>query len=148
MLDQEIETARQSLKQDKTTSDGWSKEMLTNIPLCVMYDIQMIVNTLLFRIYPTKWRTTTVKEIFKNKGDTLSTTDSLVHLLAKLFDIILTNRFTKWFTPSDSRTACQPGKSTANHVFLLRCLIQQARRQKQTLYIIAADFDGAFDRIS
>ena len=67
----EIETARQSLKQDKATSDGWSKGTLTNIPLCIMYAIKMIFNTLLlFHIYPTKWRTTTVNEIFKNKGDT------------------------------------------------------------------------------
>ena len=48
----EIETARQSLKQDKATSDGWSKGMLTNIALCAMYAIQMIFNTLLFSYIP------------------------------------------------------------------------------------------------
>ena len=42
----------------------------------------------------------------------------------------------------------QESQRQADHVILLRCLIQQARRQRQTLYIIAADFDGAFDRIS
>ena len=150
---EEIETARQSLKKERATSDGWSKGMLLNIPRCVMNAIHMIFNTLLiFHIYPTEWRTTTVNEIFKNKGETRNAKYyrpiSLVHLLAKLFDIILKNRFIKWFTPSDAQTAYQPGKSTADHVFLTRCLIQQAKRQKQTLYIIAADFDGAFDRIS
>ena len=93
-----------------------------------------------------------VNEIFKNKGESRYAEYyrpiSLVQLLAKLYDIILTSRFTKWFTPSDAQTAYQTGKSTADHVFLLRCLIQQAKRHKQTLYVIAADFDGAFDRIS
>ena len=150
---EEIEIARQSLKEERATSDGWSKKMLTHIPRCVMNAILIILNTLfIFHIYPTKWRTTTVNEIFKNKGETRNAKYyrpiSLVHLLAKLFDIILKNRFIKWFKPSDAQTAYQPGKSTADHVFLLRCLIQQAKRQKQTLYIIAADFDGAFDRIS
>ena len=102
--------------------------------------------------YPTKWRTTLVNEIFKNKGETNHSINyrpiSLVALLSKLFDFILANRFTKWFTPSDSQTAYQAMKSTADHVFLLRCLIQQANRCKQKLYLIAVDFDGAFDRIS
>ena len=65
-----------------------------------------------------------------------------------MFDIILTNRFRKWFKPHDCQTAYQEGKCGVDHVFLLRSLIAQANRCKQVLYIIAADFDGAFDRIS
>ena len=48
----EIETARQSLKQDKATSGRWSNGMLTNIPLCVMNAIQMIFNTITFSYIP------------------------------------------------------------------------------------------------
>ena len=57
-------------------------------------------------------------------------------------------RFTKWFKPDDGQTAYQNGKSGCDHVFLLRCIIQQAKRVKQKLFIIAFDFDGAFDRVS
>ena len=40
------------------------------------------------------------------------------------------------------------GKSSADHVFLLRCVVQQAMRSGKKLFMIAVDFDGAFDRVS
>ena len=70
---------------------------------------------------------------------------SLVQLLAKLFDTILLERFRKWFTPSDPQTAYQNKRSGADHVFLTRCLIQHAKLYKEKLFVIAIDFDGAFD---
>jgi hypothetical protein len=56
----------------------------------------------------------------------------------------------KWFKKlcNDAQTAYQDGKSSADHVFFLRCLVQQAIRFKLKIFMIAADFDGAFDRIS
>ena len=71
ILMEEIHTARRSLKEGKATSDGWDKRMVTDIPLRILHAIHMILNTIfLFRLYHTMWRTTTVNEIFTNKGDT------------------------------------------------------------------------------
>ena len=150
---EEIVQATKRLKNNKSSGDGWVNKMITNLPMCILYAIQIIYNTILSsHIYPTKWRTTVVSEFFKNKGETDQATNycgiSLVPLLSKLFDFILCNRFTKWFTPNDSQTAYQQRKSSADHVFLLRCLIQQCIRESKKLFVIAADFDGAFDRIS
>ena len=90
-------------------------------------------------------------EIFKNKGSRIDSKNyrgiSLVHLLAKLFDIILFKRFRKWFKPADEQTAYRPKRGSADHVFLLRCMLQYAKRSKEKLYLIAIDFDGAFDRV-
>ena len=127
--------------------------MITNLPLSILYALQVIYNTVLStHHYPTRWRTTVVNEIFKNKGNSDEANNyrgiSLVVLLSKLFDIILCKRFTKWFKPDDAQTAYQNGKSGADHVFLARCIVQQLRRCKQKLFIIAFDFDGAFDRVS
>ena len=41
----------------------------------------------------------------------------------------------------------QKEKSSADHVFCLRCLISHARKVKKKLFLIAIDFDGAFDRV-
>ena len=104
--------------------------------------------------YPTRWRTSVVNEIFKNKGDCEKAKNyrgiSLVYHLPKVYDLILGNRFMKWFKKlcNDAQTAYQDGKSSADHVFFLRCLVQQAMTSGKKLFIIAADFDGAFDRIS
>ena len=94
---------------------------------------------------------TVIKEIFKNKG-LLSWAKnyrgiSLVQLLAKLFDFILLGRFKKWFYPDDGQTAYKQKRGSADHVFLLRCMAQHAKRFKEKLFMIAIDFDGAFDRV-
>ena len=95
-----------------------------------------------------------MNEIFKNKGDPEESKNyrgiSLVYLLSKVYDLILGNRFMKWFKKicNDAQTAYQDGKSSADHVFFLRCLVQQAIRYNEKIFLITADFDGAFDRIS
>ena len=144
----EIQSAMKILKEDRISGDGW-----TSAPVAVLYAFQIIFNIILgTHFFPTKWRTTLVSELFKNKGSRNDATKyrpiSLVQLLAKLFDTILLGRFRKWFTPSDPQTAYQSKRSSADHVFLLRCLIQRAKLYKEKLFVIAIDFDGAFDRIS
>ena len=149
----EITAAQKRLKEDKATADGWVKKMVTNLPMKLLLVLQVIYNTILkHHLFPTSWRTTVVNEIFKLKGSSEESRNyraiSLVHLLAKLFDFILLSRFTRWFTPADEQTAYQANRSSADHVFLLRCITQHAKRFKKQVFLIAIDFDGAFDRVS
>ena len=149
----EIKSAQKQLKDDKASGDGWTKKMVTNMPLALLLILQMIYNCILkFHVFPSSWRTTVVSEIFKNKGKPTESKNyrpvSLVQLLAKLFDFILLNRFKKWFKPADGQTAYQSKLGCADHVFLLRCMTQYAKKYKTTLFLIAIDFDGAFDRVS
>ena len=149
----EIQSAMKILKEDRVSGDGWTKRMLTSAPVAVLYAFQIIFNVILStHFFPTKWRTTLVSELFKNKGSRNDATKyrpiSLVQLLAKLFDTILLGRFRKWFTPSDPQTAYQSKRRSADHVFFLRSfirLIQRAKLYRQKLFVIAIDFDGAFD---
>ena len=149
---EEFELATNRLK-DNSSGDGWAKKMITCLPQCIIIAILIMYNTIFFNhSYPTRWRTTLVNEIFKNKGNSDQAKNyrgiSLVVLLSKVFDFILNNRFIKWFIPDDAQTAYQEEKSSGDHVFLIRCIVQQAKRYKRTLFIIAFDFDGAFDRVS
>ena len=149
----EMKSGMKNLKEDKSSGDGWVKKMLTNLPVSLLLILQMIYNCILkFHVFPTQWRTTLVNEIFKHKGSPTEGKNyrgiSLVQLLAKLFDFILLDRFKKWFVPADGQTAYQNEKGSADHVFLLRCMSQYAKRFRKTLFLIAIDFDGAFDRVS
>ena len=149
----EIEKGIKGIAEDKVSGDGWTKRMLSTAPMLILYAIQIIFNAILSsHFFPTKWRMTTVAELFKNKGLPFDATKyrpiSLVELLAKLFDSVLLERFKKWFIPSDPQTAYQKLRSYIDHVFLIRCLIRHAKLYKKKLFIIAVDFDGAFDRIS
>ena len=69
-------------------------------------------------------------------------------MLSKLFDFTLLERFMNWFKPSDGQSAYQKFRSCADNVFLFRCLISFAKKNKRKLFLIAVDFEGAFDRIS
>ena len=73
---------------------------------------------------------------------------ALVYLLYKWFDFILLSRFKAWFSPADEQTAYQGGRSCADHIFLLKCLIYFAKLKRVKLFLCTIDFDGAFDRIS
>ena len=147
----EIVSAQKELK-DKSSGDGWVKKMVTSFPVTILLLLQLIYNTILkFHVFPTTWRTTIVGEIFKNKGLRSQGKNyrgiSLVQLLAKLFDIILLGRFKRWFKPTDEQTAYQSKRGSPDHVFLLRCMMQYAKRFKEKIFLIAIDFDGAFDRV-
>ena len=150
----EITKAHSQLKEGKSTADGWTKNMVTSVPLCLLLVFQLIYNCILkHHVYPTNWRTTIVNAIFKNKGSRLLAMYyrgiSIVYMMAKIFDILLLNRFKQWFLRfiSDQQTAYQEKLSSADNVFLLRCLIAYARKVKKKLFIISIDFDGAFDRV-
>ena len=148
----EITEARDKIKEGKTTGDGWVKGMITNIPASLLIMIQIIFNTILSsNIYPRIWRRTIVTEIFKNKGSEEHEKNyrpvTLVQLLSKMLDFIFVERFKSWFKPSDEQSAYQSKKSSSDHVFLIRCIIQHAKRAGKTMYVIAVDFDGAFDRV-
>ena len=96
----------------------------------------------------TKWCLTVVAAIFKNKGSPRYAKYyrpvSRVRLLYKWFDFILLTRFKVWFTPADEQTAYQTGKSYADHIFLLRCLISYSKYKKVKFFICTIDFDGGF----
>ena len=147
----EIVSAQKEMK-DKSSGDGWVKRMVTSFPASILLLLQLIYNTILkFHVFPTSWRTTVVGEIFKNKGMRAEGKNyrgiSLVQLLAKLFDIILLRRFKGWFKPADEQTAYQEERGSPDHVFLLRCMTQYAKQFKEKIFLIAIDFDGAFDRV-
>ena len=150
---EEILSASKKVKEDKSSGDGWVKNMVTNLPASILLILQLIFNTILScHMFPTQWRMTVINEIFKNKGLSSQSVNyrgiSLVQLLAKMFDFIILERFKKWFKPADEQTAYQEKKGGADHVFLLRCMGQFAKKFKKKLFLIAIDFDGAFDRVS
>ena len=102
--------------------------------------------------YPTVWRSTITYATYKFKGAMKDAWNyrpiSLVKMLAKIFDFISVKHLNAWFTPHDCQSAYQSKKSCADDVFLLRCTINHVKRTTETLFFIAIDFDGAFDRAS
>ena len=67
--------------------------------------------------------------------------------LACLFDRIITARLELWLPISEEQSAYQKSKSTINHIFTLRLIIELAKKCTVTLYIGFFDIKG-FDRVS
>ena len=148
----ELDTASKKVKEGKSTADGWVPKMLTEVSDVLFPILLMLFNVILQRcFFPFKWWFSVVIALFKNKGSRLVSKNfrpvSLVVMFSKLFDFVLLSRFKKWFKPHDMQTAYQEGKSCCDHIFLMRCLIQQFNLDKRKLFITAIDFDGAFDRV-
>ena len=149
---EEVEAAAKKLKE-KSTSDGWTPKMITSIST-VFYPLLVIILNIILHAgyYPEKWRNTVVTTLFKNKGVTwlakFFRPVSLVRLLCKMFDFITLDRFRKWFIPHDGQSAYRTGRSCADHVFLLRGLVNHCIQTGSKLFIICIDFEGAFDKIS
>ena len=148
----ELETASKRIKEGKSTSDGWVPKMLSEVSDVLFPILLIIFNIILQRsIFPSQWLFCVVVALFKNKGSRLLSKYfrpvSLVVMLSKLFDFVFLDRFKKWFKPHDMQTAYQDKKSSGDHVFFMRCIIQQFNLHKRKLFITAVDFDGAFDRV-
>ena len=148
----EVNDAINKLKYDKSTGDGWSKYILTSLNA----DILLMFTTLLNVIfashkYPTIWRSTIIRATYKLKWLVRNACNyrpiSLIKMSAKVFDLILVKTFNSWFTPHDCQSAYQRKRSCADHVFFLRCLIHHVIKKKEKLFLIAIDFDGAFDSV-
>ena len=149
----ELSEATNQLKEDKSTSDGWNPKMISSIPGVLFPIFLNLFNTHFFStFFPVRWCLSVIIAIFKNKGSQSSPQNyrpiSLVTMLSKLFDFILLNRFRKWFIPHDCQTAYQNGKSCADHIFTLRALVNHCVKNKQKLFVICIDFEGAFDKVS
>ena len=54
-----------------------------------------------------------------------------------MFDFVLLQRFTNWFSPHDNQTAYQAGRTANDHPFLLRCMIEFSKQKKKKLFIVA-----------
>ena len=127
--------------------------MITSVADSLFPILCFIFNFILSHsIFPTAWITTLINAIFKNNGSRLLAIYyrpvSLVHMSSKLFNFILLSRFKKWFFPVDEQSAYQPGRSCADNIFLIRCLINLAKRSKTKLFLVAVDFEGAFDCVN
>ena len=73
---EEILSAQKSLKEDKSTGDGWVKKMIVNLPATLLLVLQLIFNTILkCYVYPTEWRMTIVNGLLKVYFQRVKTTD-------------------------------------------------------------------------
>ena len=70
---------------------------------------------------------------------------NVINSVAKIYDMILSNRLSRWFTPCREQAGGQTGRGCIEHIVTLRLLMDVARRKKLKLFITFVDFSRAYD---
>ena len=109
---------------------------------------------MLSECYPKIWSSGYIVPIFK-KGDTCSPNNyrgiTISSCLGKLFTMLINNRLQAFIEKNNILSKYQIGfrknKRTSDHIFVLKCIIEEAKANKQPIYGCFVDFKKAFDTI-
>ena len=100
--------------------------------------------------YPNEWTKSKLITLFK-KGDPMDPSNyrgiNIMSVFPKLYDIILTTRLQNWYTPDEEQAGARKGRGCEEQILSLRLIIDIARKEKKTLYVIFIDFEKAYDKV-
>lgn len=67
--------------------------------------------------------------------------------IAKLYEKILSNRFSLWYKPKPEQAGVQSGRGCLEHILAFRLLIDYAKTRKLKLWLMFVDFSKAYDKV-
>ena len=115
------------------------------IYLCVLFNSIFISGS-----YPSSWITAKLFTVFKRGSRSVVSNYrgiNVINSIAKLYDMVLSARLYKWFTPYREQAGSQVGRGCLEHIVTLRLLCDVARRKKFKLFVTFVDFSQAYDRV-
>ncbi|MCO5564505.1 hypothetical protein L7F22_018166 [Adiantum nelumboides] len=150
-----VERAIRRLQHGRSTDHtGIQSEHLIYVAATLAPFIALLFNRALAEGLPTEWSMHTIVPIHKS-GDLLDPgnyrTIMIGHTLAKLYGAVLEAELSSYAESESLRAPGQAGFrrafSTIDHIFTLRCLIDQAKARKRQLHCCFVDFCKPFDTI-
>ena len=138
-------------KKMKKGGYDYSLDVLRLMMLCISPLLLMLFNLVFYVTYPIKFGMSILTTIPKAGNLKLLTNYRGIHmqnLLSLFYDRIITNRLTMWAKINPEQSAFQKGKSTLNHIFLLRVVTALTKHAKVPLFIGFFDLEKAFDKVS
>ena len=131
--------------------DGLSPKLFKQPPVRWILTLTAILKNVFVQGYPTKWAYSRLSMLFK-KGDFMNCNNyrgiSVINCISKIYDYILYNRLSMWFTPHREQAGAQPKRGCIEHIVTLRLIIDMCFRKKWKLFIAYIDFSKAYDRVS
>ena len=147
----EVDDQLKKLKTSKAAGpDGVPPGLLKYLPAAWILLLTFLYNLVFSEAYPFQWALSKVSNIFK-KGKRTDPGNyrgiAVMSALAKLYDMILSARFQKWYQPSEEQAGAQPGRGCEEQILILRLIIEIARRTNKRLYIVFVDYQKAYDKV-
>ena len=141
-----------SMKPNKASGpDGIGPGLLRMLPMAWIILVTLMFNVVFHGVYPLAWMISKFFTIFK-KGNRRDPNNyrgiSILCALAKLYDVILNNRFTQWYRPHVEQAGAQRGRGCAEQILTIRLLIDIARKRGLTLYVAFIDYVKAYDKVN
>jgi hypothetical protein len=66
---------------------------------------------------------------------------------AKLYDTLLSRRFSLWYSPKPEQAGAQQGRGCEEQILSVRLLVDIARKTGKTLYLAFVDYQKAYDKV-
>ena len=152
----ELHQVARTLKNKKTSAfDSISNEMikcsLNHLGDIILHLFNRILNT---GDFPKQWSEGYISPIFKS-GDQNNPSNyrgiTVSSCLGKFFTKILNTRLLKYLVDNkiipNNQIGFVPGNRTADHILLLKTLIDSYKKVKKKLFICFIDFSKAFDTV-
>ena len=112
--------------------------------------LTVILNNLFIQGYPVRWAYSRLNMLFK-KGDILNCNNyrgiSVINCIAQIYDYVLFNRLSQWFTPHREQAGAQPKRSCIEHILTLRLIADMCAKKRWKLFVAYVDFSKAYDRV-
>ena len=148
----EVDDCLRQLKANKAAGiDGTAPGLLKLLPDSWILILTYLFNCVFFGDYPSSWTITKVFNIYK-KRVRLDPSNyrgiSILASLAKLYDMILGQRFKVWHRPCYEQAGAQRNRGCTEQIMTLRLLIDIARKKKRVLYILFIDYKKAYDKVN
>lgn len=147
----EVESQLKRLKSNKAAGcDCLPPGVLKLLDESWIILLTYVFNLVFAGIYPLAWSLLKVFNIFK-KGLRHNPENyrgiSIMPALAKLYDMILADRFVKWYKPLPEQAGSQSGRGCEEQILTLRLIIDIARKSGYILYVTFVDYVKAYDKV-
>ena len=70
---------------------------------------------------------------------------SILSAIPKLYDMVLSNHFSLWYTPRPKQAGAQPGRGCEEQLLVL---IDIVRKTRKVLYIAFIDYQKAYNKVN
>ena len=150
---EELSKAIKALKNNKSPGlDNIVNEQLKST-FNIMHPLFIkLFNVILDKgIVPETWTVGNIKPIFKNKGNPKDPENyrpiTLLSNFGKLFTSIINNQLNNFAEICEAQSGFRKNFSTADNIFILKCLIDIVQSQRKKPYCCFIDFKQAFDTV-
>ena len=146
-----VEVIQKQIKPNKSCGpDGVPPGVFKLLPIQWLLYLTMLLNSVFLNGYPLKWTYAKLNMLFK-KGDKTQCDNyrgiSIINSISKIYDYILCNRLTKWFTPDREQAGAQQKRGCTEHLVTLRLIMNYCCVRRLKLYVAYIDFSKAYDRV-